>query len=110
MDLPWLSGVDYRRKELESFPKMAKAKLQPYPNGVSNNHEVIAQRAYALYLARRREDGHDVEDWLQAERELREAASEEPTEAVVPRKPNTPPIPKNAKLAERILADTISRG
>lgn len=31
----------------------------------------IARRAYGLYLARSREDGHDVDDWLQAERELR---------------------------------------
>ena len=30
----------------------------------------IARRAYDLYLARGREDGHDVEDWMQAEREL----------------------------------------
>jgi hypothetical protein len=33
----------------------------------------VARRAYDLYLARKREDGHDVEDWLQAERELRGA-------------------------------------
>ena len=95
---------------------MAKAKLQRYPDGeenqlsrsVSNNHEVIAQRAYALYLSRGRENGHDVEDWLQAERELREATSVEPTEFGVRR--NTPPIPKNAKLAERIPAEATSRG
>ena len=30
----------------------------------------IARRAYDLYLARGCEDGHDVEDWLQAEHEL----------------------------------------
>ena len=30
----------------------------------------IARRAYALYLARGGQEGHDVEDWLQAEREL----------------------------------------
>jgi hypothetical protein len=30
----------------------------------------IARRAYDLYLARGRKDGHDVEDWLQAEHEL----------------------------------------
>ena len=30
----------------------------------------IARRAYALYLARDCEDGHDVDDWLQAEQEL----------------------------------------
>jgi len=31
----------------------------------------IARRAYDLYLTRGGEPGHDVEDWLQAERELR---------------------------------------
>lgn len=31
----------------------------------------IARRAYDLYLARGGEPGHDVDDWLQAERELR---------------------------------------
>ena len=31
----------------------------------------IARRAYDLYLARGRKDGHDVQDWLQAERERR---------------------------------------
>ena len=35
----------------------------------------IAKRAYALYLARGGEDGHDVEDWLAAESELREELS-----------------------------------
>ena len=35
--------------------------------------DAIAQRAYALYYARGCEHGHDVEDWLRAERELQEA-------------------------------------
>ena len=30
----------------------------------------VARRAYDLYLARGCEHGHDVDDWLQAEREL----------------------------------------
>ncbi len=34
-------------------------------------YDDIARRAYDLYLARRCEHGHDVDDWLQAERELR---------------------------------------
>jgi len=34
----------------------------------------VARRAYDLYLARGGEPGHDVEDWLQAERDLRDAA------------------------------------
>lgn len=32
--------------------------------------EKIARRAYALYESRGCEDGHDLEHWLQAEREL----------------------------------------
>ena len=35
----------------------------------------IARRAFELYCARAREDGHDLDDWLQAEGELRGAAS-----------------------------------
>jgi DUF2934 family protein len=34
----------------------------------------IARRAYHLFLARGCEHGHDIEDWLQAERELKEFA------------------------------------
>ena len=30
----------------------------------------VAQRAYRLYEARGRVDGHDIEDWLLAEKEL----------------------------------------
>jgi hypothetical protein len=37
-------------------------------------HEAIARRAYELFLARGEEDGHDLDDWLQAEREFAEAA------------------------------------
>jgi hypothetical protein len=32
--------------------------------------EQIAQRAYELYEWRGREDGHDLDDWLQAEAEI----------------------------------------
>ena len=45
------------------------------PSPPSITRDVIAQRAYALYVERGGEDGHDVEDWLRAERELREAKS-----------------------------------
>ncbi len=48
------------------------------PSLVPENHRVItrdgiAQRAYELFLARGRVDGHDVEDWLDAERQLETA-------------------------------------
>jgi outer membrane protein TolC len=32
----------------------------------------IARRAYELYEERGREHGHDIDDWLQAERDLRD--------------------------------------
>ena len=32
--------------------------------------EQIQQRAYELYIARGGDEGNDIEDWLQAEREL----------------------------------------
>ena len=35
----------------------------------------IATRAYQIYQSRGAEDGADVDDWLQAERELRELPS-----------------------------------
>lgn len=37
----------------------------------SPTHEMIAARAYELYVARGCEDGHDMEDWIRAESELR---------------------------------------
>jgi Protein of unknown function (DUF2934) len=65
---------------------MAKAKLQRIPareerqphRSTFITEDAIAQRAYALYRARGGQDGHDVEDWLQAERELREAGNSAP--------------------------------
>jgi hypothetical protein len=36
--------------------------------------EAIAERAYELFLERGAEHGHDLEDWLRAERELLDAA------------------------------------
>jgi hypothetical protein len=35
----------------------------------------IARRAYELYEKRGREHGHDLDDWLQAERELQDTLS-----------------------------------
>jgi hypothetical protein len=40
--------------------------------GVTEND--IARRAFELYCDRGREDGHDVDDWLNAERELRDVS------------------------------------
>jgi hypothetical protein len=34
-------------------------------------HDEIAQSAYRMYEVRGRADGHDLEDWLMAEKELK---------------------------------------
>jgi len=39
-------------------------------------YEKIAQRAYELFERRGGEWGHDMEDWLEAERAVREEASQ----------------------------------
>jgi len=55
---------------------------------VAHDHRVItkdevAQRAYELFLARGRAEGRDVEDWLEAERQL-EAESLAPSIEIEP--------------------------
>jgi len=40
------------------------------PAAQDNTEEEIRHRAYELYELRGREDGHDVEDWLEAEAEI----------------------------------------
>ncbi len=48
------------------------------PNAGNLDREKIEHRAYQLYSERGGKPGHDCEDWLQAERELKE-----PEQAVV---------------------------
>lgn len=45
---------------------------EPEFDTASPSDAAIAERAYALFEARGREPGRDQEDWLQAERELRD--------------------------------------
>ncbi len=41
-------------------------------NPLEPTEEQIRERAYEIYLAGGSEDGHDLSDWLTAERQLRE--------------------------------------
>ena len=58
---PFFGTANSDRKEVAVIPPMN-----------SGSEENIRCRAYELYEQRAREDGHAVEDWLQAEAELRE--------------------------------------
>jgi len=43
-------------------------------------HDEIKHRAYEIYLSQGATDGHDLENWLQAERDLREASGKAASE------------------------------
>ena len=74
-----------RHRRLELIP-MAKALIRKDRRRTTANERAAAQRpanagtrarrAYELYLARGGAHGHDVEDWLQAERELNHASDD----------------------------------
>lgn len=62
------------------------AALAPAPAPQVSERD-IAARAFELYCERGCDDGHDLDDWLQAERELTaqaQPAAPQPAQAVVP--------------------------
>ena len=48
---------------------------KPKAAAAGPTHEEIAQRAYEIFLHRGGRKGHDVDDWLEAERQLRGSGS-----------------------------------
>jgi len=54
---------------------MARSTKSAQTNELSPSASDIARRAFELYCARGYGDGQDIQDWLQAERELREATA-----------------------------------
>lgn len=50
-------------------PAKRSEPISTIPNP-TEREEQIRRRAYELYEARAREDGHDRDDWLQAEAEI----------------------------------------
>ena len=53
-------------------PKKPSSESKPIKTNeaTSNVQEEIRQRAYEIYEQRGRQDGHDLEDWLQSESEV----------------------------------------
>lgn len=53
--------------------KHRKNRHNGHSDGECNpNPQEVARRAYELYLERGGDPGHDFDDWLRAERELKE--------------------------------------
>ena len=62
-----------RADNVLTMPSMDSPPAAATAYGVTDSD--IARRAFELYCERGRKDGHDVDDWLNAERELRDASN-----------------------------------
>jgi hypothetical protein len=62
--------VDRRPEEIEQRPSTLERKSDE-PTVLIPTERQIQQRAYELYERRGRTDGHDLDDWLQAERGIK---------------------------------------
>jgi hypothetical protein len=58
---------NHRRRKADVHPAAAIHSMPQSPTTV----DTIRERAFEIYEARGRESGHDLDDWLQAERQLR---------------------------------------
>jgi len=54
-------------------------------NGLSVSEDQVAKRAYEIYQSRGGHHGADLDDWLEAERQLKEPASVTAERAKTPR-------------------------
>jgi hypothetical protein len=48
----------------------ASAKSRTLVSAREHSEDEVRFRAYEIYVSRNREPGHELDDWLQAEREL----------------------------------------
>lgn len=65
------------RKVASSKKINSKKNRVTAPTGAESQHKYfedlgsrLAERAYEIYVQRGKEDGHDIEDWLEAERQI----------------------------------------
>jgi len=58
------------QQELSSV-RSANGMVEPYTEGLDPLHQLIAERAYLLYERSGFQDGHDMEHWLEAERQIK---------------------------------------
>ena len=62
-----------REKKIALVPPSSAAARSAFAGNPPDIKAQIRQRAHEIYAARGGEPGHDVEDWLQAEREVKGA-------------------------------------
>jgi hypothetical protein len=64
--------VTRRNSDDASSPAADRGRKPAIDTAINFSQHDIARRAYDLYLARGGEPGHQLQDWLQAEQDLRE--------------------------------------
>jgi hypothetical protein len=64
-----------KKEDSEKVVTMPTAVARKRKRITGPTHAYIAARAYELYCERGCSHGHDVDDWLQAERELQEVVA-----------------------------------
>lgn len=64
-----------------------KALSPPTDESTDSRDQAIRETAYAFYEARGGVDGHELDDWFQAEAEVDRAALADPVESVDERQP-----------------------
>jgi len=76
--------MTWKGKRIETL-ELDASPIQRHAENHTPNHDGIRRRAYEIYLERGGLSGHELEDWLQAEREfesavlfIRTTAGEEP--------------------------------
>lgn len=72
--LPCVHAMAKSRKRDSGVPVLDRDTSAPQyagdPLAADRDRERIAERAYQLYMERGGRDGRDLDDWLEAEREL----------------------------------------
>lgn len=63
-----------RSSNVVDMPGAFNGQDSPGQPGPTVSADAVARRAYEIYESRGRTDGRNVEDWLQAERELNSMA------------------------------------
>jgi hypothetical protein len=66
-----LIGRKTAKSNKTSAPMVKASKTSTTTAKAPPTHDEIAKRSYEIYLARGGEAGHEEQDWLQAEAELR---------------------------------------
>ena len=87
---------------------LRRAHMQKDVEPTDAAHEAVRRRAYESYEQRGREDGHDWDDWIAAERELRgsavaqgiEVQAEDARTNAGRRRPAKPPSGARSELAQ----------